>query len=175
MDYFEDKAESAQEPEVLPDWVNKSTKSYDAYLALHEIKADRLDYIRGHINKSAYKSKFRSFQINGSQVADRASMSKVTLTSSASYSGGFNDELDDVNDFLELAKEARLKKDTPKETKTGKKPDTIASLRRELKQAEKANVREQVTASLDHLNDEIKKILLLPVVESKANIIKFPK
>jgi hypothetical protein len=173
MDYFEDKAESAQEPEILPDWVDKSNKSYNAYVALHEIKSERLDYIRSHKNKSHYKSKFSTYQINGSQVAKKAEMSKVTLTSS-SYSGGFNDELVEVNVFLGLAKENKLTKDAPKETETGKKPDTLASLRRELKQAEKANVQEQVTASLDHLSDEIKKILLLPA-NDKAKIVKFPK
>lgn len=174
MDYFEDKAKSAQEPELLPDWVDKSNKSYDAYVALHEIKGERLDYIRSHKNKSDYKGKFSSYQINGSQVADRAGMSKVTLTSTSSYSSGFNDDLDEVNDFLEVAKEARLIKDVLKRTETGKKPDTFASLRKELKQAEKANVQEQVTASLDHLSDEIKKILLLPA-NDKAKIVKFPK
>jgi hypothetical protein len=162
MDYFEDKAESAQEPEVLPDWVDKSNKSYDAYVVLHEIKGERLDYIRNHKNKSHYKSKFSTFQINGSQVAKRADMSKVTLTSSSSYSAGFNNELDEVNYFLELAKKEKLTK------------DTIASLRRELRKAEKAHVQEQVTASLDHLSDEIKKILLLPA-NDKAKIVKFRK
>lgn len=174
MDYFEDKAESAQESEVLPDWVDKSNKSYDAYVVLHEIKGERLDYIRNHKNKSHYKSKFSTFQINGSQVAKRADMSKVTLTSSSSYSAGFNNELDEVNHFLELAKKEKLTKGAPKETETGKKPDTIASLRRELRKAEKAHVQEQVTASLDHLSDEIKKILLLPA-NDKAKIVKFPK
>src|SRR5690554_6176163 len=108
MDYFDDLISPREERERLPDWVSKNNKSYEAYVAMHELKAERMEYILTHRNRSDYKVKFRSYQISGSQVALKVGISKVTLISTSAYSGGFKDALTEINRELMDAKKIKL-------------------------------------------------------------------
>tara|TARA_Y100001973_G_C5200206_1_gene337080 strand:- start:438 stop:959 length:522 start_codon:yes stop_codon:yes gene_type:complete len=161
MDYFEKKLEE-QGSEKLPEWVNKSNKSYDAYKALHRLKSLRLEFIRTHNNKTDFKTPSRSHQIRAAQVARDACMSKVTLTSTSSYSSKFKKELEKVNAFLAEKKAQHFKELDKKKNEI----QSMKSLRKTQKMRatddEKALIERQVTKALDYLNSDIKEILLLP-------------
>lgn len=173
MDYFEQKLKE-QELEKLPDWVNKSNKSYGAYHALHRLKSERLEYIRTHKKKTDFKTASRSHEIRAAQVAREVDMSNVTLTSSSAYSSKFNKELELVNKFLAEKKAQRIKEIEQKRKDAQNEKDLRQTLKTRAPEAEKALVEQQVTKALDYLNNDIKKILLLPT-NRENNVLKLIK
>lgn len=161
MDYFEQKL-TEQESEKLPDWVSKKNKSYDAYHALLRLKSKRLEFIRTHGRKTDFKTASKSHEIRAAQVAREVDMSKVTLTSSSSYSSKFNEELERVNEFLAKKKEQRFKEIERKRQEVERTRNLRKTIRTQVSEAELALVEQQVTKAIEYLNNDVKRILLLP-------------
>lgn len=99
---------SEPKKEKLPAWVNLENGSSKAYDAIHELKLEKLSYIKTHSLVSDFKVKKR-YQITRIEVAKKISMARTGLFTHGSYSKKLNEHLTEVNGILENEKINRVK------------------------------------------------------------------
>lgn len=180
MDYFEKAATKQRENplEEAPGWVSRTNASYDAWKALQSLKRERLNYIKNHSKPSAYRTN-KTFQISGSEVANKVGMSKVTLLSTSSYSEAFKQYLAETNAILLRTKEQRVEKSRRSKSRgpiARSKDELVTEVKlqkEEIERLEKMNVTQQIEQIIEILHPDIAEILFLEQKRPTKNIAPF--
>lgn len=168
LDILIQLAETTKPDEKLPSWVSEKNVTLQAYEYLNNLKADKLEYIKSHVQLKYFKKK-SSYLITASEVAREVNVATTTLISSSVYSIEFKKYLDSVNSELTEAKDNKLK--TYKRTRSAglqqqRKEELkvkLQEVRAELVEVKQRNAREQVERLLSELPLPIKRKIGLDV------------
>lgn len=164
LQYFEDLANQAKEQEQLPDWVNPKNASFKAYKCINALKEERHTYIRRHCRPTHFKQK-KSYQISGAEVARTIEIAKPTLLKTSTYSAAVKCYLEQVNNELMQAMEARLRKTAtlksrgPIAQRKDELVEQIQALKKENQSLKIANAEQQVEAIFNQLSLPVRKKL----------------
>ena len=111
LDYLKKLAEESSKIQdvALPKWVSNNNASLKAWQYVEQLKKEKALYIKRHHNITDYLTK-KPYQIKGSDIATSLKISRSSLMNTSKYSPDFKNYLDGVNEELEIAKEAQLKK-----------------------------------------------------------------
>lgn len=152
----------------IPTWVKDTNISRKAYNTINQSKIEKLQYISTHNLSIAYKRK-KDYLIVASDIARKLGVAPTTLISTSSYSIELKNYIDQINQELLIAKDAKLK--THKKTLSGgtkqrKKDELRLELQKTkliLDKLQKQNAKEQVEYVLQELPLPLKRILGLNV------------
>lgn len=167
-DYFDefidkDELEPSSEQASRPAWVTNKNSSEAAYEAIQSLYNEKLRYIRNHSKKVNFIKK-GNYEISKSEVAKVVGVKMQAIFHSVNYAEFLKKELDEANEKLHKAKDAKLAKQySGNKAKT--KDELIKSVR-ELKARD-----EQISATT---TDEVLKLTLerLPLdVKRKLKLV----
>ncbi|XOV78931.1 MAG: hypothetical protein ACFHVJ_18710 [Aestuariibacter sp.] len=175
LNHFEAKAEEAKKDE-LPEWVSENNLSKPAYLEIIKKQDELMAYIERHKNLSDFKAK-KTYHISARSIAIALDCAANSLTDEkkVSFAKDFNDFLKGVNKELLEAKNARVEKQSKKQSR-GKHAATkeelvelATSTEDQLKELQKKNVIEQVETIFNQLDEPIRRKLQI----RPSNVVKF--
>lgn len=134
------------EKHTLPSWVSDANSSMGAYKAILSIKESKLQYIKGHGNKSDYGAgKKQYYQITKTEIANAIGKKSQPLFNTTKYASELKAFFDEINNLLVNEKEKKLAKQAG-----GKKGKTKEELIKDLNLAETSNSA-LLTATVDEL------------------------
>lgn len=165
MKYFQNKAaeakaekqaEKAKAESEAPDWVSEKNASFEAWKLVLAMKKEKEEYIRKHDKVNDYR-KQANYQIKGAEVAKKLGLNRATLMNTSTYSKALSEFIDQINEQLESAKEAKLTKQREDPSrgaiKTSKVTlaEEVKALKKRIKELENQNIEALVKASFDQL------------------------
>lgn len=132
LDEFLDKSEleTPSEQASRPAWVTNKNSSAAAYDAIQSLYKEKLRYIRNHSKKVDFIKK-GNFEISKSEVAKVVGVKMQAIFHSVNYAECLKKELDETNEKLHVAKDAKLAKRYSGHK--GKTKDELITVVRELK------------------------------------------
>jgi len=166
-DYFDefidkDELEPSSEQASRPAWVTNKNSSAAAYEAIQSLYNEKLRYIRNHSKKVDFNKK-GNFEISKSEVAKVVGVKMQAIFHSVNYAEFLKKELNEANEKLHKAKDAKLaKRYSGNNAKT--KDELIKSVR-ELKardeQISSTTTDQVLERTLDRLPLDVKRKLKL--------------
>jgi len=166
MDYMKNRAQDdGDEPkEEHPDWASDRNASLKAWQYVEELKKEKALYIKRHHKVKDYGTK-NMYQITGTDVAKALHMTRPSIMNNSTYSEDFKTYLDDVNDELEAAKNAKLEKSRKSPSRgsiRNSKNELVQSnddLKKRVEKLESQKTEELVRYAFDQLPLPVKKKL----------------
>lgn len=166
MRYIKKRAERTEKSQELdpPSWASAKNASLNAWLYVEQAKKTKALYIRRH-HKITDFSKQQTYQIKGSEVAKALEMNRSTLMNTSTYSKDFSDYLDNVNQELEKAKNAKIqsvRKSPSRGTIRNSKDELLMvnkKLQKEVDELENQKTEELVRCAFDQIPLPVKKKL----------------
>ncbi|WP_339673923.1 hypothetical protein [uncultured Zhongshania sp.] len=165
LSYFEEKSRGENDnDEGLPRWVTKENGSYPAWRLIHDMRLEKIEYIKAHNRPTDY-TRNGTYKIRGSDIAKALNMNRSSLFNSSSFSNSLKQYLDEINTELEEFKNkvlARAEKSKSRGTIRSSKDELVtknAELKSRVSELEELKVQELVSHVFDQLPLDIKRKL----------------